>query len=424
MNQKLFDYIDACPTPFHTVAHTAALLQEAGYEELFEGADWELSAGGRYYTTRNGSSLIAFRIPANDYDGFLIAAAHGDTPTFRIKENAILADAEHLRLSTEKYGGMIFSSWLDRPLSVAGRATVRTKNGLQTCTVDLKEPIAVIPNVAIHQNREINNGFKYNPAIDLIPLVGTKESKINLRLRVAEALNVPEADLLSTELSLYNPAHGVCFGDLIAAPRLDDLQCAFAATQAFLTSETGSSGPVLAIFDNEEVGSSTKQGAASTFLGDVLTRIQPDPIVFRQKLVSSLLISCDNAHALHPNHPEYADKNHTAKLNQGIVIKYNASQKYTTDAVSAGIFELICERAGSPVQSYANRADLAGGSTLGNIATTQVSINAIDIGLPQLAMHSAYETAGALDTEYLVRALRYAYTCKLRALPNGCYEIN
>lgn len=424
MNQSLFDYIAASPTAFHTVRHTADLLLEAGYEELFEGADWTLRAGGRYYTTRNGSSLIAFRIPTTDYNGFLIAAAHGDTPIFRIKENEALVNSDYIRLSTEKYGGMILSSWLDRPLSVAGRVTVRTEKGLSTKLVDLKEPIALIPNVAIHQNREINNGYKYNPAVDLLPLIGTAKSGMDLKARIADQLAVIEEDLLSTELFLYNAERGISYGDLISAPRLDDLQCAFAATQAFLSSKENTSLPVLAIFDNEEVGSRTKQGAASTFLHDVLSRIAADPTVLRCKLTSSLLVSCDNAHAIHPNHPEYADQNHTAKLGAGIVIKYNANQKYTTDAISAGIFELICKKAGVPVQRYANRADLAGGSTLGNIATEQVSINAIDIGLPQLAMHSAYETAGADDTAYLIRALQQFFATKLIALSDGSYEID
>lgn len=423
MNREMFDYIAASPTSFHAVSHTAELLQKAGYEELFEGAEWSLCAGGRYYTTRNGSSLIAFRIPENDFDGFLIAAAHVDAPAFRVKENAILINSEYLRLSIEKYGGMILSTWLDRPLSVAGRVTVRTEQGLQVRTVDLTEPIAIIPNVAIHQNREINNGYQYNPAVDLLPIVGTGSSDLDLYELVAKQLNVCKNEIYSTELFLYNPARGVCMGDLIAAPRLDDLQCAFSATKAFLTSDNGTSLPVLALFDNEEVGSTTKQGAMSTFLFDVLMRIQPDPIAYRRKLASSLLISCDNAHALHPNHPEYADKNQTALLNHGIVIKHNANQKYTTDAISAGIFKMLCEKANVPVQHYANRADMAGGSTLGNLATTQVSINAIDIGLPQLAMHSSYETAGAKDTEYLVRALRAIFACKLRALPNGGWEI-
>jgi aspartyl aminopeptidase len=416
------NYIAACPTAFHTVEHTASLLRDAGYEELFEGAAWSVRTGGRYYTKRNGSSIIAFRVPKGDYNGFLIAAAHGDSPLFRIKENEALINSDYIRLSTEKYGGMILSTWLDRPLSIAGRVTVRTEKGLATALVDLKDPIAVIPNVAIHQNREVNNGYKFNPAVDLLPLVGTAGSGFDLKKAVADQLSVRTEDLLSTELFLYNAERGICYGDLISAPRLDDLQCAFAATQAFLSGDESTSMPMLAIFDNEEVGSTTKQGAASTFLFDVLSRVESDPTALRQKLASSLLVSCDNAHAIHPNHPEYADKNHTAKLNAGIVIKYNANQKYTTDAISAGIFELICEKAGVPVQRYANRADMAGGSTLGNIATTQVSINAIDIGLPQLAMHSSYETAGAKDTGYYVKALTCFYGKKLFMESDGEYK--
>ena len=426
MNQKLFDYIAASPTAFHAVARSAARLEEQGYQKLSEGQCWSLCAGQGYYVTRNDSSLIAFRLPAGRPQGFMMAAAHGDSPCFKIKENPELTDGNYARLSVEKYGGMLCATWMDRPLSVAGRVMLRSGSGLESRLVDLKEPVALIPSVAIHMNRAANENASYNPAVDMIPLLAPAEHKPLLQ-RVAEALGVKAEDILTTDLYLYAPDAGCCWSEFISAPRLDDLQCAFAALEGFLSAEAGESVPVYALFDNEEVGSQTKQGAASTFLADTIERIGCAlglDAQERQALLShSFLISCDNAHAVHPNHPEYADKNHAPKLNGGIVIKYNASQRYTTDAVSAGLFQLLCEQAQVPFQRYANRADMPGGSTLGNISNTQVSLNTVDIGLPQLAMHSAFETAGASDTEYLTKALAVFFSKTLEQTANGCYTL-
>ncbi len=432
MNEALFSYIAACPTAYHAVAHTAKLLRAAGYVALSEGDDQPLTAGQGYYITRNGSSLIAFRAPAHaDFDGFMMTAAHGDSPAFKIKENAALADAHYTRLSVEKYGGMLCAGWMDRPLSIAGRVVVRTTGGLESRLVNLEGTQAVIPNVAIHMNRNANDGAVYNPAVDMIPLFGEASDAALLQARVAASVGVAAEDILSTDLFLYNPQPGTVWNGYISAPRLDDLQCAFASLTAFIESgaagQTAASVPVFCLFDNEEVGSQTKQGAASTFLSEVLTRICAsvglDAVGMARKVASGFLVSCDNAHALHPNHPEYADRNHAAYLNSGVVIKYNANQRYTTDAVSAGLFTLICERAGVPVQRYANRADLPGGSTLGNIANTQVSLNTVDIGLPQLAMHAAYETAGERDTDYLVRALTAFFASSVHMVRDGAYEL-
>lgn len=422
MNQRLFDYIAASPTAYHAVAHTAAILRAKGYTELCEASAWELTPGGCYFVTRNGSSLIAFRMPEGDFSGFMMTAAHGDSPCFKIKENGTLADSHYIRLSTEKYGGMLFAPWMDRPLSVAGRVTVRTENGLAVKTVDLTKPVAIIPNVAIHMNRAANDGMKYNPAVDMLPLVST-DKDTSLMAQVAEAAGVDPLDIVTTDLFVYNPDRGVEWGDLISAPRLDDLQCAFASLIAFTEADKADNLPVYCLFDNEEVGSETKQGAASTFLFDVLTRIVPDPLTYRRKIASSFLVSCDNAHAVHPNHPEYSDKNHSVYMNGGVVIKYNANQRYTTDAVSSGIFRLICEKANVPVQEYANRADMPGGSTLGNIANTQVSLNTVDIGLAQLAMHSAFETAGARDTAHMTNALKQFFETSLTIENNGNYNL-
>ena len=423
MNHKLFDYIAASPTAFHAVAHTAKMLDNAGYTHLCESDPWTLETGKGYYVTRNGSSLIAFRIPSGEYSGFMMTASHCDSPCFKIKENAELADEHYVRLSTEKYGGMLCATWMDRPLSVAGRITVRTEKGLETRLVDLKDTTVMIPNVAIHMNRQANDGMKYNPAVDMLPLYGTKTDKGTLRSRVAVCAGVEEKDVITTDLFVYNPEQGKEWSGYVSAPRLDDLQCAFSALTAFLQAGESGSAPVYCLFDNEEVGSQTKQGAASTFLADVLSRVAGSDDALRCHVANSFMVSCDNAHAVHPNHPEYMDKNHAVYMNDGIVIKYNASQRYTSDAVSAAIFRLVCEKVEVPVQMYANRADMPGGSTLGNIANTQVSLNTVDIGLPQLAMHSAYETAGAADTEYMVKALTEFYGTALRMERDGSYQL-
>lgn len=409
INKKLFEYIKNSPTPYHAVAHSADILRNEGYSELIECEEWTLCEGGKYFVTRGGSSLIAFRIPKADFKGFMLTAAHSDSPTFRIKENAELKNSYYVRLSTERYGGMLCSTWMDRPLSVAGRVVVKSEDGIKIKLVDSVTPCAIIPNVAIHMNRNANDGIKYNPAVDMVPVFADADSNVSFKESVATWSGISADDILSWDLMLYCPDAGNEWNGIISAPRLDDLQCAFASLEAFITSESGASAPVYCLFDNEEVGSLTKQGADSTFLSDVLQRICDTfggHDTLKTRTANSFLVSCDNAHAVHPNHPEYSDPNHTVRLNGGIVIKYNANQKYTSDAVSTGIFKTVCEEAGVKHQTYANRADMAGGSTLGNISNAHVSLMSVDVGLPQLAMHSAYECAGAEDTGMMIDALK------------------
>lgn len=428
INAKLFDYIENCPTAYNAAEHTAKILESAGYSKLNEAATWTLETGKGYYVTRNGSSLIAFRVPNGDFTGFMMTAAHLDSPTFRIKENDRLEDGNYVKLSVEGYGGMLRSTWTDRPLSVAGRLVVKTDGGIKTVTVDLKEPVAIIPNVAIHMDRTSNDSKGYNTAVDMIPLFSLAgEKTLHLREMLAKAAKVDEKDIVATDVSVYNPQSGEEFGGVICAPRLDDLQCAFASLTAFLNAKDGAGLPVLCLFDNEEVGSQTKQGAASTFLADTLERICAalgNGDKYREKVASGFLVSCDNAHAVHPNHPEYADRNHTVRMNGGVVIKYNANQRYTTDAVSEAIFKSFCDKAGVKTQFYANRADMAGGGTLGNIANTQVSLNTVDIGLAQLAMHSAYETAGADDTQAMISALTAFFESSVEVKADGEYILH
>ena len=419
----LLGFIKSSPTAYHTAATAASMLDRAGYTQLRENEKWELEAGKGYYVTRNGSSLISFRIPEGNFSGFMIGAAHGDSPCPRIKENAELVTDGYVRLSTERYGGMLLGPWFDRPLSVAGRLTAKTEDGFRTVLVDLREPVCIIPSLCPHLQENANSNVTYSPAVDMIPLYGQADSKDSFRRRTAEAAGVREEDVISTDLMVYNPQDGVEWNGFVSAPRLDDLQCAYAVLEGYLAADAGAGLPVYCLFDNEEVGSTTKQGAAGTFLSDTIARICGclglDGEGMRMKLADSFMVSCDNGHAIHPNHPELADANHHPYMNGGVVLKFNANQKYTTDGVSGAFFRTVCAEAGVPVQDCANRADQRGGSTLGNISNTQVSLNTVDIGLAQLAMHSCFETAGAEDTGHLIKAMTVFFSKGIRTSGDG-----
>lgn len=419
--EELFQFINACPTAFHVVSSMKSLLDEAGYRQLLEGKAWELREGGRYYVIRNGSSLIAFRIPVGGFKGFQIMASHSDAPCLKIKENPeIMAENAYVKLNVEKYGGMICSTWFDRPLSVAGRIVVRTAEGIRSKLVDIDRDLLMIPSLAIHMNREANDGYKIHAQKDMLPLFemcgeGGCDTKTFMDV-VAQEAKVSKEDILGSDLYVYNRMPGTIWGanaEFMSSSKLDDLECAYASLKGFLTSETGESIPVHCVYDNEEVGSQTRQGAASTFLSDTLYRIQKalvgDRTEYLRALSSSLMLSADNAHAVHPNYPEKACPTNRPVMNQGIVIKFSGNQRYTSDGVSAGMFRSICQAAGVPVQVFVNHSDIAGGSTLGNISGTQVAVKCVDIGLAQLAMHSAYETGGVKDLEYLIRAAKMFY---------------
>lgn len=415
--REVLDFIEKCPSCFHAVANVKEMLQEQGFTEVKEAQKWELVPGEGYYVTRNDSALIAFRLPERPARGFHMTAAHSDSPTFKIKELPEMTVEEHyVKLNTEKYGGMILSTWLDRALSVAGRVVVREGRELVTKLVNVDKDLLVIPNVAIHMNREMNQGVAYNPQCDMLPLFAdcSEGKKKNAFMkRIAKAAGVKAEDILSHDLFLYPREKGRVLGEngeFLLSPRLDDLQCVFAESRAFCESRPEEYINACAVFDNEEVGSGTKQGADSTFLEDTLYRIAEglglDKGDYLRMIAESFLISADNAHAVHPNHPEKADPTNRPYLNGGIVIKFHGSQKYATDAVSAAKLKGLCEEAHVPYQTYANRSDIAGGSTLGNISTAHVSVSSVDIGLPQLAMHSAVETAGAKDTFYAVEMMK------------------
>lgn len=430
---ELTAFIEHAPTAFHAVAELKNLLNRDGFEELHESERWGIEPGKKYYVTRNNSSIIAVKAGTDldDYS-FHVTASHSDSPSFKLKENAEIEIAKrYTMLNTEGYGGMICSTWFDRPLSLAGKVMVKNGNRLETHLVRVDRDLLMIPSLAIHMDRKINEVRPLNKQVDMLPILsGSVKGPGAVKKLIAEELGVSEENIYGMDLFLYNRMEAVRWGhddEFIGCPRLDDLQCAFTSMKGFLAAENDRNINVYACFDNEEVGSGTKQGAASTFLYDVLWRMNKalgkDEEEFRRAVASSFMLSCDNAHAVHPNYRQKSDETNRVYMNEGIVIKSHAGQKYTSDAVSVAIFKMICEKAEVPVQFFSNRSDEAGGSTLGNIAMSQVSMNTVDIGLPQLAMHSAYETAGVKDMEYMVKAVTEFYASNIRTDSDGNYRI-
>ena len=437
--EKLLDFINRSPSCFHVIDNMKQELAAAGFLELKEGDAWQLTAGGSYYVTRNDSAVIAFRVPASGrVQGYQIVASHSDSPVFKVKESPeVEAEGCYVKLNVEKYGGMILSTWLDRPLSVAGRILVRTRyegsgQKLETRLVHLDRDLLMIPNLAPHMNPDINNGYKYNLKTDMMPVLGalpgagSDGAKPSLAALVAAEAGVDPADILTTDLYLYNRQKGTLWGadsEFLASPKLDDLECAYGSLQGILQASGASEKvAVHCVLDNEEVGSGTKQGAAGTFLVDTLKRINTalggSEEDYLRAVAGSFMISADNAHAVHPNRGDIADSVNRPKMNGGIVIKFSGNQKYSSDAVSAAVLKMLCEKAEVPVQVYTNRSDIAGGETLGNISTTQVSVNSVDIGLPQLAMHSSYESAGVKDITYLMELAKAFFDSTLET--DGC----
>ena len=411
--KALMAFLDASHSVYHAAAYLAKELETAGYTRLYEGDAWDLVPGGKYYLVRGGTAVMAFRIPAGTPRGFLMSASHSDRPTFKVKENAELCGA-YTRLAVERYGGMLIAPCLDRPLSVAGRVMVETEAGVESRLVDIDRDLMMMPNVAIHMNRQANDGYKYNPAVDTLPLMGGKDAKGKLDALLEEAAG---GKILGHDLYLYIRQKASVWGldsEYISSAALDDLECAWGCTQGFLAAGESESIPVLCVFDSEEVGSSSLQGAASNLLIDLLARIcDKFQLDLRQMLAKSFMVSADNAHALHPNHPELADPTNAPLPGSGIVIKFNANQRYCTDGVSAALFRKVCGSVEVPTQTYCNRADIAGGSTLGNISLAHVSVPTVDIGLAQLAMHSCYETASVADAAWLEKAMTAYYSSTL-----------
>lgn len=416
ISRDLIHFIAKSPSTFHAVRGIKAALLYAGFTEIREEDTWQIEKGGKYVVTRNGSALMAFTVPQEGAEAFHITASHCDSPTFKIKENPEIADGPYVKLNVEGYGGMIMSTWLDRPLSVAGRLLVAENGHLAEKLVAIDGTTLVIPSVAIHMDRSVNQHKEWKVQKDMLPLYGMTGAKTPFMDVIAAAAKVKAEDILAHDLILYSRVPGTIWGEereFISSPKLDDLQCAFACFRGFTQGQKEKYISVYALFDNEEVGSATSQGAGSTFLANTLERLARSLGYSYDETMAmiarSFMISADNAHSVHPNHPEYADPVNRPVINGGIVIKYSAAQKYATNAFSAAYFKKLCKDHDIPTQTFTNHSDNPGGSTLGNISNTVIAMPTVDIGLPQLAMHSSYETAGVKDTAYLVDAVMKFY---------------
>ena len=429
--KEIIEFLDKSPVNFIAVDNLKKMLAENGFTELKETDDWSIEESGKYYVTRNGSAIIAFCVPENPA-AFAVVAAHSDSPGLKIKPNAeIEVEEQYVKLNVEQYGGLIMSTWFDRPLSVAGRVAVKTDTGIEMKLVNIDRDLMIIPSLAIHMNRAANDGHKLNVQKDLLPLFsGGGENKGFLET-VADSIGVRADDIIGADLFLYTRVKGTVLGEnneFFSSQRIDDLQCAYTGMKALINSKETKSIRMCCVFDNEEVGSGTKQGAKSTFMRDVMLRIcnalGKDECDMLKMLASSFMVSADNGHAVHPNYADMACPTNRPYLNGGVLIKYNAQQKYTTDGVSEGIFIKICEDAGVPYRRYVNRSDILGGSTLGNLSAEQVSMNTVDIGVAQLAMHSAYETAGVEDAKHLYDAMRAFFDASITAESDGVYNID
>ena len=421
MIDRLLKFLDASPVNFLAAKQLSDALSQAGFRRLDPCEPLgKVKAGDQFFVTKNDSSVYAFRLGRKPMAeaGFRMICAHCDSPTFRIKPNAEIAcEGGLVKLNTEVYGGPIMSTWFDRPLTLAGRVIVKGDDALspRTLLLHVKRQLLQISNLAIHFNRQVNDGVKLSKQKDMLPLLGiiTDElEKGNLLMNViCGELDVKPADVLDFDLYLADATPACTFGvhdEFISSGRLDDLSMCYAGLEALLAAPSGDTTQVLAIFDNEETGSQTKQGAGSPFLASLLKRIALSQSgteeAFYQAVERAFMVSADNAHAWHPNYPEKYDLTNHPVLGGGPVIKFNAAQKYASDAVSAAVFAEVCREAGVPCQRFVNHSDVAGGSTLGNILASSIPLRGVDMGNAILAMHSCRETGSVADHEYCVRA--------------------
>lgn len=423
--QELIDFIYESPTAFHAVENIKKILLSNGFAELKEDNSWNLQKEEKYFVTKNESALIAFVVGKGEIakDGFRIVGAHTDSPGFRIKSNPdIEAEGVYVKLNTEVYGGPIINTWLDRPLSLAGRVTIKGKNPFnpEIRLLNIKKPILVIPNLAIHMNRKINEGVELNRQKHILPLLSLvnenfEKGEYLIRI-ISEEMNVKESDILDFDLFLYEFEKGSIVGlnsEFISSGRLDDLSMVHSGIKALTEAQASNSTNVMVCFDNEEVGSTTKQGANSPFLSNTLERIVLSQSKNREDyfrtIAKSFIISCDLGHALHPNYSEKSDPVNRPIINKGPIIKISASQSYTSDSVSSAIYASICEKAGVPIQVFTNRSDERGGSTIGPISSSHVNISSVDMGIAIFAMHSIRELAGVKDYVYSLESFKEFY---------------
>lgn len=411
--KSFMSFVEDSPSCFHVVSNLAKMLEDKGFVRLWENKAFKLEKGKRYFVCRNNSALISFSIPKGESSGYSIVAAHTDTPCFKIKANPEISSLGYTTLNVEGYGGMIMAPWFDRPLSVAGRAFVKKDGEVKECLVNIDRDLCMITNPAIHMNRKVNEGVAYKIQKDLLPILGLGENKKALVEVVAKRLGVKYEEVLDYDLYLYPRTEGRIWGlnrELFSSPRIDDLMCSFSAVKALSEAKNENTVGVVALFDNEEVGSGSKQGAMSDFLEVVLDRIQNALGMDKEEVymhqAGSFMLSADNGHAVHPNYPEFSDPTNHCVPNGGVVIKYAANQKYTTDGGSAAFLKNLLEKNSIPYQMFFNNSNMPGGSTLGNLSNYHFSLNTVDIGAAQLAMHSPYETAGVKDCYYLQEAMK------------------
>ena len=426
MIKRLLSFLDASPVNFWAVKNIAEELQKNGFRHVNPQEPLgKVEAGDKFFVTKNDSSIYAFQIgrkPLADA-GFHMVCAHCDSPTFRIKPNAeMTCEGGIVKLNTEVYGGPIMSTWFDRPLTLAGRVIVKGEDAMhpQTLLLHIKRPLLQISNLAIHFNRQVNDGVKLSRQKDVLPILGIINGELeqgNLLMNVITAeLNIRQKDILDFDLYLADATPACTFGvhdEFISSGRLDDLSMCWAGVEAMIASAPTDTTQVLALFDNEETGSQTKQGAGSPFLSYMLKRIALSQSgteeAYYQAVERAFMVSADNAHAWHPNYGEKYDPTNHPMLGGGPVIKFNAAQKYASDAASAAVFANICEQAGVPCQRFVNHSDVAGGSTLGNILASSIPLQGVDMGNAILAMHSCRETGSVIDHEYTVKAFTEFY---------------
>lgn len=430
MTERLLDFLDASPVNFLAVDNISKTLEENGFKHIDPSLPLgNPKTGDRFFVTKNDSSIFAFKMGKKNIadNGFHIICAHCDSPTFRIKPNAeMLTEGGIVKLNTEVYGGPIMSTWFDRPLTLAGRVVVRTEAVMhpETILLHIKRPLLQISNLAIHFNRQVNDGVRLSRQKDVLPILGQITNQleagnllINIILKeIGKQRAISKEDIVDFDLYLADATPACTFGahnEFISSGRLDDLSMCYAGLEALLASEETDTTQVLAIFDNEETGSQTKQGAGSPFLAHMLKRIalaqNGTEEGYYQAVERAFMISADNAHAWHPNYPEKYDPTNHPMLGGGPVIKFNAAQKYASDAVSATIFAEICKKANIPCQRFVNHSDVAGGSTLGNILASSIPVKGVDMGNAILAMHSCRETGSVNDHEYCVKAFTTFY---------------
>lgn len=426
---EMISFINESPVACIVIDNIKNILLEKGYKEVFENQKHTFKAGEKVFIIRNDTTMLAFNIGKNIDENnvnFHVVATHADSPCFKIKPEADVSTDSYHKLNVAPYGGMIASTWMDRPLAVAGRIVLNKEDRIESTLVNYKDLTVIIPNLCIHFNRNINNESEFNMNTDMVPLLSCNEN-VSFKEMLAKRLDVEPDQIMNYDLYCYNKQGGVLWGEkneFVSSCRLDDLQCVYTSMRAFVESDNDTSINVMYIADNEEVGSHSHQGADSDFLRNTLKRVCLDLNAdYEIAVANSFLVSADNAHAVHPNKPEMTDKVNKTYMNKGIVIKFNSTKTYTSDGISSAIFQKICSNAHVPYQFFANRSDLKGGSTLGNILLSQVSLLAVDVGLPEIAMHSAFETAGTRDIKYAIDAFKEFYSSNI-VLNNNTYNIS